>query len=356
MKSTRIAGLDLANALALPGLFLTSFVLVLNNVFTKTSALEHDMIRDIWGCLFVFVSGMLVTITMHGARRKSRSKKRYFLRKGIVFLILGLGFSLIWPVNILILLGIMFIAAPFLAQLNSNILKSMMVLIFLGAVFVNQFGDVNLRPSRLSLDLVNPMTILNYLTNVVVSGYYALIPWGGFFMAGMIFARNDIMQRRIVKLNNIAGLAGLALGIIIHFIWIFLNPQANMSAAGTYLPFKLLWIIQTPAFIVIGTALSVLLVNFLIGIGATYKNSRILKFTATIGSMKQSLYLAHLCIGSFLIFGFNSNSYDSYEVASIITLFVTILLFVLAFLWKKQHNFGPVEWVIHRLSGNNDKS
>ncbi len=356
MKSTRIAGLDLANALALPGLFLTSFVLVLNHVFTKTSALEHDMIRDIWGCLFVFVSGMLVTITMHGARRKSRSKKRYFLRKGAVFLMLGLGFSLIWPVNILVLLGIMFIAAPFLAQLNSNILKSMMVLIFLAAVFVNQFGDINLRPSRLSLDIINPLTILNYMTNVAVSGYYALIPWGGFFMAGMIFARNDIMQRRIVKLNNIVGIAGLILGFVIHFIWIFLNPQANMSAAGSHLPFKLLWIVQTPAFIVLGTALSILLVNFLVAIGTKYKNARSLKLVATIGSMKQSLYIAHLCIGCLLIFGFNSNTYDSYEVALIVTLGVTILLFVLAVLWKKQHNFGPVEWVIHRLSGENDKS
>ena len=181
MKAPRIAGLDMANALALPGLILTSFVLVLTDVFTKTMVIEHDIIRDVWGCLFLFVSGMLVTITMHGARKRSRSKKKYFMRKGVVFLVLGLLFSLIWPVNLLIVLGIMFLAAPYFALLNSNILKSLMVLVFLAAVFMNQFGDISLRPTHLSVELVNPSTLLNYLSNIGINGYYALIPWSGFF-------------------------------------------------------------------------------------------------------------------------------------------------------------------------------
>jgi uncharacterized protein len=355
MKSSRIAGLDLANALALPGLFLTSYVLGLTNVFTKTLVIQHDIIRDVWACLCLFVSGMLVTITMHGARKRSRTKKKFFVRKGVVFIIIGLLISLIWPVNLFIIMGILFATAPYLALLNSNILKSLMFLVFISSVCLSQFGEINLSPTLLSVKLLSPSTIINYISNIGITGYYALIPWSGFFLAGMIFSRNDIMQKRTFRFNNLGGLIGLILGIVVHEMWADINPPVHLSTATTSLPYKLILIVETPAFVILGTSMCVLIVNQLIHIGSKFRNNGIIKTIAQIGSMKQSLYLAHLIIGCVLVIGLNSNIFNSYRLVLVVFGGVTIILFALSILWNKRYKLGPVEWAIQRLSSKHEK-
>ncbi|MCB0762439.1 MAG: DUF418 domain-containing protein [Flavobacteriales bacterium] len=354
MKAPRIVGLDLANAISLPGLFLASYALVLTDQYTKLSGAEYEFSLDIWAAIYVFASGMIGTIMMRGRNRRSIKQKQHSVRKGVGFLVLGMIITTVWPVNFLVMLGLCFILTPWLSLLNSAILRFLTMAIFLCALLLEFLQPEWVMPGIVQVYADNHLSILKYVQYLVFSGRYALFPFVAFYIAGMTFARKAFLEKRVARLNNILALGGIVAGFAFHLLWNNAFSLTPTSIAAEQLPFRLLKIMNLPAFALLGVSIPVVVINVMNYVARHWGHWKLVQAFAKLGAMKHSAYLMHLLLGISVLWAINHEHFTHYRWLLALSAFAYVSFLILAVVWKKRHNLGPVEWALERLAGNHE--
>jgi hypothetical protein len=351
--SNRLLGIDVTYAFALVGCVIFGFTYTIGDLVQ--SSLTHtkfNVFIDVFPALFFFLNGFTVTLTMRDRRISNRKLLSYSSKRGSVLLLTGLLFCAIWPMNIFIASGMMFLIVPLVAQWNTIILRILTLLIIVFGVTL-LFLDVPTH-AVYSLPSLGGGEIYNGLGFLFFNGYYSLLPWSVFFTAGLIFGRSEIRPRGVLPPSSLIGLTLIALALIINRYAKALDTDALLLRRSDlfFMNVRLLF----PAFCLYGIGLSIVLLNLFVFIFRKLDSARLLRFFQTVSSMKYSVILFYTLIGFITVSATNVEFFSKRIILFFYVILSTALTFYLPFLWRKKvTEQGPMEFIIKRISGSAKK-
>jgi hypothetical protein len=251
--------------------------------------------------------------------------------------------------NIFIASGFMYFLSQFLALWNNIVLRILMVVVIVlgfSLLYVGVPATVEYSPPTLQGG-----NMINLSGFLFFNGYFSIIPWSIFFLAGMQFGRLNISTKGMLPPSSIFG---LTLIIASFFIQYYSSPlQQRFDAVehqdSLFLKLRFFYL----AFIFYAIGLSICVVNFFIFAFKAFESKRILRFTQTVSSMKYSVLFFQIMVGLLTMAVTNSPIFTNKIVLAIYILIASFITFYLVIMWKKRINDqGPVEWVVKRIAGS----
>lgn len=355
MKEPRIAGIDLAYAISVFGVIFFSLSVGLTSCESTLSVVSYDLISDTFAALFLFLNGIMASLMMHCGISSRRKAKTCLIHKGILFIILGLAASILWPTQILVTIGLLLLISPLLTQVTGSILRALYVVTITASILLFSFGATD------GATVVGPFSlssafISHYADYTLVSGYYSLLPWAVFFLSGVLFGRLDFLNPKIRRSSGFFSWIVIGAGSIVQILGGALFISKSHSKSDLVFPFFYSPEFNIISFILIATGLSILTLNLCVKMGETKRRSEPRFFLQKMGSIKHFLYISHIVYGLVFILIFGQNQVDTIgQELCLIAFFIGVSI-VFTWLWKKQFTLGPIEWVLKILSGSNEKT
>ena len=352
-SSSRLIGIDVAYVIALMGCVLYGYTYTIGDLVQNSlSHSKFNVFFDIFPALFFFLNGFTVTLTMRDRRISSRKLLGYSGKRGSVLIIIGLIFCSIWPMNIFVASGLMFLVIPFVAQWNDVLIRVITLLtIVLGITLL--FFDVPAHTTY-SLPSLGGGEIYNGLGFLFFNGYYSLLPWVVFFFAGLIFGRTDVRPKGVLPPSSALGIALIVASFLVNRYAKILDTDSLLLRRSDlfFMNVRLLF----PAFCIYGIGVSIVMLNTFIFLFRKLSAPKALKFIQTISSMKYSVVLFYTLIGAITLSATNVEFFSKRFALILYVVLASTLTFYLPFLWRKKvTEQGPMEYIIKRISGSAKK-
>lgn len=349
-SSNRLLGIEFAYSLAIIGCVMYIFMFTIGDkVRSVLSHEEYSLILDFFPALFFFLNGMTITLTMRDKRISTRKLLAYLGKRGSVLFLIGVALCIIWPMNIFIASGLMYFLSQFLATWNNIVLRILMiVLVALGFALLYAGVPTTVEYSPPTLQGGNMINLSGFL---FFNGYFSIIPWSIFFVAGMEFGRLSISTKGWLSPSSIVGVCFIIVSFFIQRYSRSLEDVFNIVEHGDSLFLKLRFFYLSFIFFAVG--LSIFVVNFFIFAFTSFENKRLIRFTQTISSMKYSVLFFQVMVGLLTMAVTNSPIFMNKLVLAIYILIASFLTFYLVIMWKKRINDqGPIEWLVKRIAGS----
>ena len=347
----RIAGLDLARALALLGMIVVHFHLVVASG-TGDPAWLHGVVESLQGraaATFVVLAGIGGSLGSARARSTGdadlrRAARVALARRGLFLFVVGTLFLAVWPADILHSYGIWLgLGATLLFAPSWVLVVAAFLCIAANAAFVLSgrfFEHWNL----LDLSYEGLWTPLGFVRNLLLDGWNPLFPWFALYVYGLLVGRLDLGDRRLrAVLGGVALVVALATWVIAR-AWapplLFEFRPAHLLMTSATPP--------TPAFVEFGAAVATLAI--VASIEFALRFPRVSAPLVSTGQLALTLYIAHVIVGLGILEGMGRLGDQSlpFAVGAAFSFFGAAV--VAAFLWRLKFSRGPLEAVMRWVS------
>ncbi|MFN6379426.1 MAG: hypothetical protein ACK4WD_09125 [Flavobacteriales bacterium] len=351
-RSTGLLGIDIAYLVALIGTMFSTAFFILGQRLNMLSHEHFYLFFDFFPALFFFLNGLTVTLTMRDRRISSRRLLSYLSKRGSVLFLIGLVFVQVWPMNVFIASGAFYMVAPIFSQWNNIILRSLAVTAALGSiVFLNLDVHTSVIYQRLNLSGAGFSDFFGF---IFFNGYYSVLPWFTFFIAGMLFGRSSLRPRGYFPPINVAMIFCILLSFIVEkFCTDLYGVKDALNSISTPILGKKLYL---PANFIFQIATIVLIVNLLLHAFRGEQPRNRVKFLQEFSSSKYSIFFFHLFF-SFLLLIISTGFFFSKKTVLLTSCFFLIFISLFTvYIWKKKlSSNAPIEWIIKRISGSTKK-
>ncbi len=352
-SSSRLIGIDVTYVMALVGCVIYGYTYTIGDLVQNSlTHTKFNVVFDVFPALFFFLNGFTVTLTMRDRRISNRKLLSYSGKRGSVLLLIGLMFCAVWPMNIFIASGMMFLVIPFVAQWNNVLIRVITLLTVVFGVTL-LFLDVPAHTTY-TLPSLGGGEIYNGLGFLFFNGYYSLLPWVVFFFAGLIFGRTDVRPKGWLPPSSVIAVLLVVAAFFVNGYAKILDTDALLLRRSDlfFMNIRLLF----PSFCLYGIGLSIFLLNANIYLFRRLTAPKLLKFVQTISSMKYSVVLFYTLIGVVTLTATNVEFFSKRLALSVYVVLATVLTFYLPFIWRKKvTEQGPMEYLIKRISGSAKK-
>lgn len=351
--TNRLLGIDFAYVLTILGIIIYSFTFTIGDLLL--SGLAHDsyyIFMDIFPAVFFFLNGLTVTLTMRDRRISSRKLLGYLGKRGSVIFLIGLAMCTFWPMNIFIPCGLMYFSAPYIAQWNTQIIRVLIVmLVMLSITLLYLDVPTYIEYTMLALQGEGFIDLGGFL---FFNGYFSILPWFIFFLAGLLHGRVDLRPRGWLPPSSIIG---VVLIVLTYFAHVYSKKMDTDGESFLRVgPFLLNIKTYLPAFVCFATGVSIVGVNFFIFIFRKFDYKPVLRVVQTISSMKYSLLFFHMVIGGITLSASNEQFFTKKIILTIYVFVASLASIWLTLMWKKRVNeLGPMEWLVKRISGSSKR-
>ena len=357
VTQTRILGYDFARALAVLGMFIVNFKLVM-----EASDAGPDWFVGIVGLLegraaatFVVLAGVGLSLLSAKARLSSSDERRTNIRKLVfkraVFLfVFGLLYAPIWPADILHFYGLYIAFAALVLYIPDR------QLLWWAVGFTGLFAVMMLVLNYEAgwdwdaLEYTNFWTPVGLIRHMFFNGWHPMFPWTAFVLLGMWLGRQDIrnpqLQNRLLTISLVAVVMSEASSI---FLTAAFTPMLTGDISSAL--FSRNMVPPMPFYIISGSATAMIVIVLSVRFAERFQDAKWLQpFTAT-GQVALSLYVAHVLIGMGIIeaLGWFGGQSLAVSVSYSLLFYAGAMLF--AYMWRQQFKRGPVEWIMRRLTG-----
>ncbi len=342
MRVRRITGFDLIVACLLPIILYYAFHLGLGQNKAVFRRDQFHIVFDGAVAVFLFINGLTTGFaTISGQSPRLMSK--YLVRKGIVFLILGMALSFIRVPDFFVLIGLCSIAASVLIPLTSTLIRVFVTVLLLVSFYLYFLtdGQINIAPFFGN----QPM---GFIKHFVSSGYYGVLPWMVFYFGGVLHSRRLIF--RVERPDWATAVIGFVfIGLAIAIEW-FLSDRFHRLTDSSSAPFPVGHLhLLFPSFIIGAFGLAFILSNLALKLNRPSFNDRF-KVFKNFAKMKYSVLLALVVAGFFASLRIGSFENFGYRTIFLFSLLVTGVLIIFAHFWLKKFSNGPVEMVLRQLT------
>ena len=355
----RIIGLDVARALAVFGMIIVNFKIVLGengNPFLRELA---QVLDGKAAATFVVLAGVGLAmmsgsaLNINDPERLKRIRLRIFRRAVFLFGI-GLTYIAIWPADILHFYGIyMLFTLLLLNSKRRTILLSALVLAIIYPVLM-VFFEYESNWNFTTLEYQNFWSPDGFLKNLFYNGFHPVIPWTSFMLVGLWFGRKNIRDMKFIKKAVLISLSVFIGTKLISSLLI------NLLAGGDPgLKTELTEIMGTgpmpplPIYMVSGSSLAIFVISGCILLAHKYERNKIIDALYKTGQMALTFYVAHVIIGMGLVESIEPQKMGQYsiEFSFLYALLFSLLCILTAVLWRKYKTTGPLEWAMRKLTG-----
>ncbi|WP_081802194.1 DUF418 domain-containing protein [Actinotalea ferrariae] len=333
----RLTGVDVARGLALIGM------IIVNVGPAEAQGLLHRLYLLPYGrasILFVVIAGLGMGFMLR-PRPGVRTPWGVVLWRAAILLLGGLALqrltddvSVILPVyGVLFVLGLVVHRAPRAVVLGLALVMTVVGPVLYVGHLLTAGADHHTGPP---LELGNP--VAEVVHGLVLSGRYPLVTWCVPFLVGLWVSRLDLRDRavlhRMVVWGAVAAVLGFALSLLSMSI---LDREGDVGyarlltgAAHGQMP---LWLVSS-----VGGALAVVAACVLLGSRAPWFTGPLI----AAGRLALTLYVLHVLVLAAVKPDGGFTLAQGMAVSAVLT--VTFL--VLAVLWRRVADVGPLEWVL----------
>ncbi|MBL7941469.1 MAG: hypothetical protein JNM00_01800, partial [Flavobacteriales bacterium] len=122
-RSSRLTGIDLAYVISTLVCMAIGFFFVSGDRLHFLGHMHYFPLIDIFPAWFFFLNGMTLTLTMRDTKVSQRKLVSFNSKRGTVLLLIGLVFCLIWPMNIILLSGLLYIVAAYISRYSNALIR-----------------------------------------------------------------------------------------------------------------------------------------------------------------------------------------------------------------------------------------
>jgi uncharacterized protein len=352
-RRSRVAGMDLARAVALIGVAVMNYhgYLVIRSDGLDTDTVVQRLF-DPWegplstrfATMFVVVAGMGVTMLTNRSRLSgdatARSTDRWrLLRRGLLLYAFGYVFDWFWPGTILFFYGAMFMVAALMFTWPSRALIGVGVAAIAAAGGIQWWAAGRSDLGR-SFFTTAPRSLRGLALDTFVNGTHPLLPWLAFLCVGMVLARHLPDDRGLARLGGFALVA-----LVVSYIAAEGAGSSLRAAAmlGTD-PYD-----RSPNYSLNLLASAVAAICAFVWIGRHFPSRAPVRWLITAGQMSLTLYVAHALLFNVIVDKVQLVRPTGLDVALVFAGLFWLLAIAAAVLWRRAWPIGPLEWVYRRF-------
>jgi uncharacterized protein len=355
----RIDGFDVARALAILGMVVVHFSLVMASDRSGPAWMNVVLgfLDGRAAATFVVLAGIGITLMSQRAvashdREAIANIRRVLVRRGICLLVIGFINLAIWPGDILRVYGVsLLLNARLITASGRRLLVGAFgyALGFLALVLVLDF-DQQWDWSTLTYhDLWTPAGLVR---NLFYDGFRSVFPWTGFMLFGMWLGRLNLREPKTNRRVLIVAAATAVVTEIVSWLCVsYLLAHPNGIDADTI---KALFGTDSmpalPLFLLASGSTAAALIALCVRVVETYPSSAWWPLIAT-GQMALTWYFFHIVFGLGTVVALDlAGSWSLPEAAGCGVAFFAVAV-VVSCLWKAKFRHGPLEWAMRRIAG-----
>lgn len=355
----RIEGLDLARALAVYGMVVVNFKLVMGS--ETGSALLRRLAGLVEGravATFVVLAGVGVTLLSRRARESAdaimvRQTRYRILRRAALLFLVGLSYASVWPADILHFYGVYFVAAAFLFTASNRALWAASA-IFIGVFLVLlTVLDYTTGWNFDTLEYAGFWTPDGMVRHLFFNGFHPVFPWAAFLFLGMWLGRLDL-QDGALRRRVMAWAAGIWLvteGLSKFLVSYGLRAWPDVPVEDVRALLGTSPMPPMPQYLLAGGSLALVVILLCLEASERWGDAPVLQALVSTGKLSLTLYVAHVLVGMGTLEAMGWLENQPIERALISTLMFCLAGTAFAVLWLRRFRSGPLEWVFRRLAG-----
>ena len=357
--SGRIEGYDLARALAVFGMVIVNYKVVMGAEQLGPAVLIRvlNLLDGRAAALFVILAGVGISLLSRRARvRQDLSELRIHRCslhwRGFILFVVGLAYWPLWPADILHFYGVYIAVSAFLLAASSRQLLSVAVGFVLVAMAMLVTLDYDQGIDWVTLDYQGFWTFEGFLRNLFFNGFHPVFPWTAFLLVGMVIGRMDLTAGAIRGRLLLIGL-GLVLIAEATSWWLSLRMPAlattpeeleDLLAVVDTAPMP-----PTPFYVLAGIGWSAIVIVLCVTLSQAFPRSGWLKPLVLTGQLAFTLYVAHVVVGMGVLEAMGRLERQPATVALIAALIFCVAGVGFSVAWRSRFAFGPLEHLLRRL-------
>ncbi len=355
----RILGFDLARALAVIGMVIVNFEIVMGaeangpHWVLSISQVFHGRAA----ALFVVLAGCGLSLLSNKARRtndvEALAQKRTSLLKRAAFLfVVGLLYTPIWPADILHFYGLYITIGALLLGATDRHLWSATALFVFGFVAMLLALDYERGWDFATLTYLDFWTPEGFVRHLFFNGFHPVFPWTAFLLFGMWLGRLNVreaqVRRRMLWIGGLVAIVAESLSrLLIRTLTTGTSPD---EAELITVFFDTAPMPPMPLYLLAGAGTATFVLAICIGVAERYPKAVWLQPMVSTGQLALTLYVAHVVIGMGTLeaIGRLENQSPPFAMASALVFSAAAIAF--ATLWRRRFARGPLEWVMRRMT------
>ena len=351
----RIIGLDVARAIAIVGMIMVNFKVVLGNGKPDWLANFASIIDGKFSAVFVVLAGVGIGLMSRGketAEAQAEVKMRLLKRAAFLF-ILGLVFYLVWPADILHYYGVYMLITVFVLYASPRLILLLATVLILGYFVLISAFDYEQAWNFETFEYAGFWTIKGFVRNLLFNGFHPVIPWVSFMLFGLWLGRQDLQNgffvRKIFRLSGIMYLLIQlsSIGILKLFSGVSAEEFELVNAMFGTSPMP-----PMPVYMFNGLSFAVFIISGSILFSSRYIQHRWVQILASMGRMALTIYVLHVVLG-IGVFGESIGQGKpamSLGFSLVYALSFSVLCVLISDFWLRKYKHGPLEWVMRKIT------
>ncbi|MFT7463065.1 MAG: hypothetical protein ACI9EF_001407 [Pseudohongiellaceae bacterium] len=362
----RVVGFDIARALAVFGMVVVNFKVVMDAESAGPGWLvwAAGLLDGRAAATFVVLAGVGISLMSFRSRetgdRATIARDRGILLRRAVFLfVVGLAYTPIWPADILHFYGVYIAAAALFLTATTRRLwggATALVLLFMALLLSLNYEtgwDLD------TLTYHGLWTPLGMFRHLFFNGFHPFVPWFAFMLVGMALGRIDLtdatMRARVLRVSISAAVlaetVSWGLGRLVGAADLSRQDGADlMSVLGTGpMPPVILYMVAAG-----GTAVTAVVAC--VWLGTRYHDSAWIKPLVATGQLALTLYVAHVVVGMGALEAVGLLEHQPLSFSLLAATVFCVLGVAFATTWTRRFRRGPLEWVMRLVTDPRVKS
>lgn len=353
----RIVGIDVARALAVFGMIIVNFKVVLGEQGSEVLRVLLHFFDGKAAATFVVLAGVGIALMSKNAlenhnTQKLHQIKKKILKRALFLFIIGLSYIWIWPADILHFYGVyMLVVILMLHQSNKQILIVSSLFIF-SYPFLILWIDYELGWDFQNLIYKDFWTVQGFLRNLFFNGFHPVIPWAAFILFGLWYGRQNLFSNQFLKKSfSVGAIVFIGVQLVSKCLSAILSRQFPNDVEDIQSLIGTDPIPPMPLYMVNGVAISVVVISGCIYLSRKFESNKLVIALNKTGKLALTFYVAHVVLGMGLIEEFGTRKLGEYSIEFSLTyaLLFSLLSLIFAQVWLKYHKHGPLEWLMRKL-------
>ncbi len=354
----RIIGYDIARALAVFGMILVNYKIVMGATDKGPNWLVNlvGLLEGRVAATFVVLAGAGVSLLSRKSRLLNDKDllardRRTLLKRALFLFAIGMLYTSVWPADILHFYGLYLFFAAFLMAapvfrlwVYSGLIVATSVILL---SVLNYDADWNWK----YLEYINFWSLAGMVRNLFFNGFHPVFPWLAFLLIGMILGRRDLGDPAVCRHLYLWG-ASVAIAAEAFSRLAFRGVPMSGSVNGEIITtfFSTAPMPPTPLYFCSAAGTACALIAASIALGERCAGSTWIRALAATGRFSLTLYVAHVIVGLGILEAIGRLEGQSLAFAAVAAATFYLCGAVFAHLWLTHFKRGPLEAVMRILS------
>lgn len=351
IKKSRIIGYDVARSLAVFGMVIVNYKVVMG-------ASENGPEWLVWltglfdgraAATFVILAGVGISMLSRKGRitqdRERIQQDRFLLFKRAIFLfVVGLLYTPLWPADILHFYGVYIAIAALLLLASDRQLWLWTIGLSAAFLLLVFIFDYETGWYFSTLTYIDFWTFAGMLRHIFFNGFHPVIPWLAFVLIGMWLGRQDIKSTQVRRQILWTSIFITLVAEFLSYALVKLFPGEPGIIFGTK-PMP-----PMPLYIIAGAGTAIAIITLCLEITLRYPKARILSPLVATGQLALTLYVSHVVIGMGFLETMGHLENQTLQFAVISSVAFCTLAIMFSYYWRRQFQRGPLEWVMREIT------